>query len=362
VFDHSSRVAAGVWVVAVVAIVFLLRAASQLLIPIVLAALISFALEPIVARMQRWHVPRAAGTGLLLATILALSSWGVYSLRDEAADAFTALPEVARRARELVWSRGQSTAGQTLRRTAEQLQPPSPSGGSQAPTGSSGREETGADAGSLVTQWLQRGVGSVLALAGQVTVIFFLVFFLLISGGHFRQRLLKIAGREQEDRQITARIIDDINAQIQRFLLVRLVTAVIVALATWGVLAWMNVGQAAVWGILAGVFNSIPYFGPIIVSGGLLLVGLVQSGEMVEAVKISGAALLITSLEGWLLTPALLGKAEHMHPVVVFLGVLVWTWIWGAWGTLLAVPMLVILKSMCDHVGALKPIGRLMSP
>jgi predicted PurR-regulated permease PerM len=98
------------------------------------------------------------------------------------------------------------------------------------------------------------------------------------------------------------------------------------------------------------------------VSGGLLLVGLVQFGEITQAVKISAAALVITSLEGWLLTPPLLGKAEHMHAVVVFLGVLVWTWIWGAWGTVLAVPMLVIVKSIADHVDSLKPVSRLMSP
>jgi predicted PurR-regulated permease PerM len=75
-----------------------------------------------------------------------------------------------------------------------------------------------------------------------------------------------------------------------------------------------------------------------------------------------GAALLITSLEGWLLTPALMGKAERMSALVVFLGVLLWTWMWGGWGTLLAVPMLAIVKSVADHVERLKPIGRLMAP
>jgi predicted PurR-regulated permease PerM len=209
---------------------------------------------------------------------------------------------------------------------------------------------------------VQQGVGSVMALAGHVMVIVFLVFFLLLSGGHFRERLLEIAGPRRDDRRTAAVIIADINAQIQRFLLVRLATSVVVALATWLVLAWMGVPQPAVWGIFAGVFNSIPYFGPVIVSGGLLLVGLVQSGDPAHAFRIAAATLGITSLEGWLLTPALLGKAEEMHAVVVFLGVLLWTWIWGAWGTILAVPMLVIVKSIADHIEPLKPLSRLMSP
>jgi predicted PurR-regulated permease PerM len=67
----------------------------------------------------------------------------------------------------------------------------------------------------------------------------------------------------------------------------------------------------------------------------------------VAALKIAAIALAITSLEGWLLEPLLLGKAERMHVVVVFLGVLLWTWLWGAWGTILAVPMLVVVKAIC---------------
>ena len=117
-------------------------------------------------------------------------------------------------------------------------------------------------------------------------------------------------------------------------------------------------------GILAGVFNSIPYFGPVIVSGGLLVVGLVQGGELAQALLMSGVALLallITSLEGWLLTPLLLGKVENMSAVTVFIGLMLWIWLWGAWGTILAVPMLVILKSTADHVPGLARVGRLMA-
>ena len=76
----------------------------------------------------------------------------------------------------------------------------------------------------------------------------------------------------------------------------------------------------------------------------------------------SGAAIVITSLEGWLITPPLMGKVERMSALVVFLGLLLWTWVWGAWGTVLAVPMLVIIKSVADHVRQLRPVGRLMAP
>ena len=121
---RTSGAAAGVWVIAAVAIVFLLRAASPLLIPIVLAVLISYALEPVVAWLHRRRLPRVAGASVLLISIVSLTGWGVYSLRDDAVEAFEALPEIARRARVLVWSQGESSPGQRLKEAAEQLPGP----------------------------------------------------------------------------------------------------------------------------------------------------------------------------------------------------------------------------------------------
>jgi predicted PurR-regulated permease PerM len=231
-------------------------------------------------------------------------------------------------------------------------------GGKPGDTPQSSGGEVSDGAAGLV----QRGASYAFALAGHVTVITFLVFFLLLSGHHVRNRAIEVAGQDAERRRTIITIIDEINGQIERFLLVRLVTAVIVGALTWMVLAWLAVQNAAVWGILAGVFNSIPYFGPIIVSGGLLMVGLVQGGGTSQALQMAGAALAITSLEGWLLTPPLMGKAERMSALAVFLGLLLWTWIWGAWGTILAVPMLVVVKAVADHVPRLKPVGRLLAP
>ena len=380
--------AVALWTVAVIAVLFFLRAASQLLIPIVLAVLISYALEPVVAWLTRYRVPRMAGTAVLLLSLLGLAGWGAYSLRDDAMQAVETLPQAARRAREMVMSQSGSGPAANIREAAGVLRGESPVGqggqgqaeegggqGQEAQRGerqaAQGGQQQGEQArgtsgegsgGAGMSDLVQRGVGSIFALAGHLTVIIFLVFFLLLSGHHFRRRVVEIAGPDAERRRRVATIVDDINMQIQRFLLVRLVTAVVVGVLTWLVLAWMGVQHAAVWGILAGVFNSIPYFGPIIVSGGLFVVGLVQGGGATQALQMAGAALVITSLEGWLLTPPLMGKAERMSVLAVFLGLLLWTWIWGAWGTILGVPMLVIIKAVADHTPSLKPIGRLMAP
>jgi predicted PurR-regulated permease PerM len=348
--------AAAVWTTAIVAVVFILRQAGELLIPVMLALLFSYALEPLIAWLRDRGVPRQVGAGAVLAILVGAALWGVLSLRDDARRALEALPKVAERARTLVWD-GTANPARQLQHAAEVLE-----GSSDAETPRSPGRDGASDQSAALGAVARQGAGSAMALAGHVTVIVFLTFFLLISGTHFRLRLIEVGGSRLSERAVTAGIIDDINVQIQRFLLVRLVTGIIVGMATWAVLALMNVGQAAIWGILAGAFNSIPYFGPIIVSGGLLVVGLVQSDDIGLALRMSGAALAITSIEGWLLTPVLLGRTERMHVVVVFLGLLLWTWIWGAWGTILAVPMMVMVKAVADHVASLKPLSRLMAP
>jgi predicted PurR-regulated permease PerM len=208
---------------------------------------------------------------------------------------------------------------------------------------------------------IQQGASWIAAAAGQMTIVVFLTYFLLLSGQHFKRRFVELAGPRLERQRITIDVLDEVSEQIQRFLLVQAFTASIVAIATWLTLRWFGVEQAGVWGILAGAFNSIPYFGPVIVSGGLFGVAFLQFGQPTVALQVSGLALAITSLEGWVLLPVLLGRFERMHVVVVFIGVLVWTWIWGPWGTVLAVPMMAVIKSVADHVEPLKRVSRLLA-
>jgi predicted PurR-regulated permease PerM len=137
-------------------------------------------------------------------------------------------------------------------------------------------------------------------------------------------------------------------------------TSVIVAVATGAVLWGFGVENFAMWGLLAGLFNSIPYLGPVVVTGGLGLVAFMQFDDLLKTAYVCAAAFAITSLEGFLLTPALMSRASQMNPVAIFVGLLFWTWVWGVWGTVLAVPMLMMFKAICDHVEELQPIGELL--
>jgi predicted PurR-regulated permease PerM len=351
----SSSSALALWIVAVVLVLFFLRSAQALLIPIALAVLISYALAPAVTWLEGHRVPRLAGAGLAMLLILGLCGGGGYVLKDDARDLARSLPDAMDRARELVRSQlGVDVSG--IHETAKGSE------SIEAQSGTAADKQAVGMSGEMASSLVQQGIGTMFSFAGHLVVVFFLIYFLLISGHHVRNRLVEITGPDPERQRMTSAIIDDINTQIQRYLLVLLVTAVIVGIVTWLILAWMGVRHAPMWGILAGVFNSIPYFGPVIVAGGLFVVGMVQGGGITQALQMSGAAIAITSLEGWLLTPLLMGKAERMSALAVFLGLLLWTWVWGAWGTILAVPMLVAIKSVADHIERLRPVGRLMAP
>jgi predicted PurR-regulated permease PerM len=197
-------------------------------------------------------------------------------------------------------------------------------------------------------------------IAGQVVTVFFLTFFLLLSDDMYKRKLMSLAGPRLERRRVTLQIIQSIGSQIERFLLVLVFTSALVAVATWLALAWMGVRHAVVWGLMAGLFNTIPFFGPIIVTVMLGTVAFAEFGTLSQAAAAAGVALLITTLEGYLLTPILMSRAARMNAIVVFISILFWSWVWGIAGTLLAVPVMMAIKTVCDGVEGWQWLGELL--
>jgi len=143
-------------------------------------------------------------------------------------------------------------------------------------------------------------------------------------------------------------------------MLVQLFTSALVGLATWLCFLAIGLEHAAVWGIAAGVLNLVPYIGNVIITSGSALVGFLQFGTLEMALLVAGISFVINSIEGFLLTPWLTSRANKMNPVAIFVGVLAWGWLWGAWGLLLGVPILVVIKAICDRVDDLKPVGEIL--
>ncbi len=345
------------------AIIWMLRWASAVCIPVMLAVLISYTLSPLVTRLQHWRIPRAIGAAFLLLGILGGTGAIGYSLSDDAAALIKTLPDAALNFRQTLRGPGAASAGviDNMQKAANQLERAANDSGVQASSAPRGVTRVQIEQPSLnVQSFLRMGTLGAVTAVGQATVVFFLAFFLLTAGDTFRRKLVRITGPTLTKRRITVRVLDEISNQIQRFLLVQLATSLLVGVATWLAFFWIGVEHAPIWGIAAALLNTIPYLGPVVVTAGMSIVALLQFGNLEMALLVGAVALLITSLEGFLLTPWLTGRASRMNAVAVFVGVLFWGWLWGVWGLLLGVPIIMMVKAVCDRVEDLKPVGELL--
>jgi predicted PurR-regulated permease PerM len=198
------------------------------------------------------------------------------------------------------------------------------------------------------------------ASIGQATVVIFLTFFLLASGDTFRRKVVRLAGPTLARRRITVEALDEITHQIQRYLIVQIQISTITGLATWLVYWAIGMEHAAVWGMLAFVLNFVPYMGPLVLVGGSALVGFVQFGSVEMVLLVVGVSTLVQIILGNLLMPWITGRAGRLSAVAVFVAVLAFGWLWGMWGLVLGVPILLMIKAVCDRVEELKPLGEML--
>ncbi|MCY1518724.1 putative transport protein YhhT [compost metagenome] len=155
-------------------------------------------------------------------------------------------------------------------------------------------------------------------------------------------------------------VLDDITRNIERYLLVQILVSGLVGLTT-GLAFWLlGVENAAVWGIIAAVTNLIPYIGSVIVLVAAGLMAFLQFSSIEMALLVGGVSLAIHTVVGNLLMPWLTSRTSRMNPVAVFVGVIFWGWLWGIWGLLLGIPITMVIKSICDRVEDLQPIGELL--
>jgi predicted PurR-regulated permease PerM len=337
--------------------IFLLQFMQAMLAPLAFGILLFYALDPAVDFMERRYVPRWIGAALALGVTIATILFGAYMLQTQALTVINELPAGARRIAALVERQPRAAPGplEKVEQAAAELaktDKPKPAPGVMRVQ----VEEPRLTATGLLWSGSMGAVGAV----NQLIMILFLTYFILLSDKLLRRKFVELAGPTLSKKKVTIEIIDDISAQIARFMLVQIFTSIVVGIATWAVLSYLGLEQAALWGLLAGVFNSIPYYGPLIVSGGLSLVAFLQFGTFSMTLVVAGVSLLITSVEGWLLTPMLMGRVASMNRVAVFVGLLFWSWAWGVWGMLLAVPMMMSIKVICDHIDDLTPVGRFL--
>jgi predicted PurR-regulated permease PerM len=348
-------------VLTVLAVLATLRWASAFFIPLMLGFMLSYALSPLVNAMERVRIPRAISAAVLILGILGGAGASIYSFSDDANQLITSLPEAAQKLRSSMRTRNQAeTPLETVQKAAAQLEQAAEEASPATAAGRGVQRVVIEKPRFDIREHLWNGTLGLASLVGQVVVVTFLTYFLLLSGNTFRRKLVKITGPTLSDKKITVQALDEITSQIQRYLLVQVLTSVVVGVAT-GLSFWaLGLKHAAVWGFAGGVLNLIPYIGSAVVTGAAALVAFLQFGEIDMALAVAGASLVIHTIVGNLLMPWLTSRSSRMNPVAVFIGVLGWGWLWGVWGLLLGIPIMMVVKAVCDRVEHLKPVGELL--
>lgn len=348
-------------VLAIFASLFVLHWAKEVLVPVMVSVLLSYALSPLVNWMELKRVPRWLSSAVLLLTILGAIGSTAYSLRDEASQLVEALPAAAQKFRLAVKTRsGRSESTlDTMQKAATQIEQAAREGSTPSATPGATRVVV-EPAHFNIKDYLWTGTIGLLALIGQTTVVIFLTYFLMLSGDTFRRKLIKLAGPSLSRKKVTLQALHEITGQIQRYLQVQLLTSALVGMLTGLALLALGLDNAAVWGIIAGVLNLVPYIGSLMTAAASALVGFMQFGSLNMAMAVGGTSLLIHTVVGNLVTPWLTSRASRLSPLAVFVGLLAWGWLWGVWGLLLGIPILMMVKSICDRVEDLKPIGEFL--
>ena len=349
-------------VIAVLAGVFALHWGKAVFVPLMLSLLLTYALAPLVDMLERWKISRWIGAAVILLGLGGGLGWTGYSLAGSASELLDTLPVAAQKLRTAMRS-GRSTdpsALDTVQKAAAQLEQAAEENSAKVASRKGVARVIIERPGFNVRDYLWSGTVGLIAAAGQLTLVAFLTFFALGSGDTFRRKLVKITGPSLQKKKITVHVLDDITQHIERYLLVQILTSALVGVAT-GLAFWaLGVDNAAVWGIVAGVTNLIPYLGSVIVMAAAALVAFLQFNSIQMALLIGGVSLLIHTLVGNLLVPWLTSRTSRMNPVAVFVGVIFWGWLWGIWGLLLGIPIMMVMKAICERVEDLQPIGELL--
>jgi predicted PurR-regulated permease PerM len=345
-------------VLAACGVVVMIRYAAPLLLPIVLSGMLFYMLDPIVDRLQKWHVPRLLGSIVAVFGLVGALGAGAMALWPQVDSVLMKVPEGTEQLRRTFRQQRQVQGDSALERIQEAARAVDSAAAEAAPsTKSPGVTKVEVQQPWRVSDMLWTGSLGAIGIIGQAVTVLFLTIFLLYEDDSFKRKL--VAQMESNNKKrITVRILNDIATQIGRFIWVQALTSVAVAVATWLALWWLGIAEPVVWGVLAGVLNIVPFFGPLIVTAGLAVVGFLQFGTLEMAALVAAVALFITTFEGMFLTPHLLSRAGSLNHVAIFLAIAFWSWAWGVPGMLLAVPMLMVFKAVCDRVEGLQGIGK----
>lgn len=347
-------------VLAVIAAIGMLNWGAPFFIPLFIGLLIAYALAPItdaITRLVKWRVLAAS---IVVFGLVGALGGAVWAWSEDIARLWQRVPVAARTIadsfKEAAKSQPTSPVAE-VKKAAAEIEAIAQTGTPPA------RTAPAAPAPTSISFWqlIWEGGKGAAVVATQVMVVLFLVFFMLASGDMFKRKIVRLAGKTLSEKKITVQMIDEIDNQVRRYLLVLLVCNLLVGLGTWLSFRMLGVEYAELWGLTAGVMHTAPYFGPAIIALASLVAAFMQYHEWPRAFLVAGVSIGVTTLVGSVFATWLSARQTRMNTTATFVGLLFFGWIWGLWGVLLGIPLLAIVKTICERYEAWQPVAELLS-
>ena len=353
-----------VLVLAALAAIAAAKIAQPFLVPLIAGILLAYPLRPAVNALERLRVPRYGGATLVMLALMGIAGASAYVLHDDLDDALAQLPGAARKIRIAFEREAAQKAGPIahVKEAAEELEraveaPARRPGERAAVTPPAPAPAPGAQIQSFVT----RQTAGALTVAGQIGVALLLTYFLLGTGDAFRRKCARIAGASLARRRVTVEVLNEIDAQVQAYMLILIVPNILIGVLSWLALAAVGLPNAGLWGAFVGGVHILPYVGTVIGAVAVGAASLVANGSLADAALAVGIVVAISTAIGMGLATWMQGRACRMNVVAVYVGLIFFGWLWGGWGLVLGFPLLAVLKSIADRVDAMLPIRELLA-
>jgi predicted PurR-regulated permease PerM len=354
-------------VVTLVAAVFALDMAAKFFIPLLLGIVVTYTLNPAVIWLERRRVHRWLGASAVMFLLVVGTGYIAVSIKGQVDTILTQLPDASHRLHDLVGVASPDEPGmlqrlQQLEQDLQQQATPAPvPGAAPAVKGRAPMHVVVDDPSLHWSSLMWQSSLSVVGVLGQLLMVLFLVYFLLLSGDSFKRKLLRLTGPSLSRKKITLHILDEINVSIQRYMLALFVSNVLLGLLTWGLFSWAGLQNAAAWAVAAALLHIIPYFGSVLTAALTAGAALLQTGSWSMVLLTSGGSLMIAMVVGILISTWMTGRITRMNSAAIFVSLLFWSWLWGVWGALLAVPITGMIKVVCLHVEQFEALGEMLS-
>ena len=354
-------------IIASVAFVWALQWSQKFLIPLLLGVFIAYTLSPLVQWLERCHIKRAIGATLVTSAIVLALAGVMLRVQGEVANIVDELPAITHKLTRLMThaNGGQPGTLQQMQAAASEIERATANVGANPARGQARRgpptaPETSSGGGIKVMDWVLAGSMGLVTFVSQATMVVFLVFFLLLAGDTFKRKLVKLTGPSLTRKKVTVHILDDINHSIQAYMFMLLVTNALLALLMWMALSAIGLENAGAWAIFAGLMHIMPYFGPLLITSATGMVAFMQFESLRMVLLVAGASMAIATLVGTVVATWMTGRVARMNPAAVFVSLLFWGWLWGMWGLLLGVPVVVVVKVVAERIEGMEVLAELL--